>query len=273
MLTKRFSLLVSLVLLLGVSLAALAQEKAGAKGSPANTKWSAKYEVGDALIKRGTPVYLTLPDAQSLVWQLEKGSPNTIPLNTITGVTYDTRAHHRTASGAALAAFSPLGGIMLMSSKATKHFVTIGFEQNGEKKDVAFELAKNDYTSFLQEMQKMTGKPWKDLAAERKQTEAEIQKQQNNKVAIKLDHMMRVSETDLKPGDYQIVVLERPENKAEVYFFAGKKVNPEKSLAMAKVEILSQANDVKSAQVIHKEDDKLASVTEIRLPTKTLRVM
>ena len=157
------------------------------------------------------------------VWQLEKGSPNTIPLNTINKVTYDTRAHHRTKGGTALMMASPLGGLLLASSKATKHFVTIAFDQNGEKEDVAFELGKNDYTSFLQEMQKLTGKPWKDLAAERKQTEAEIQKQQGNKVAIKLDHTMRVSETDLKAGDYQIVVLERPENKAEVYFFAGKR--------------------------------------------------
>lgn len=271
MFIKKVSL--ALILLLGVTLVALAQEKVATQGTPVVRTWTAKYELGEALIKRGTSVQLTLPDAEKLVWQLEKGTPSTIPLSSITEVSYDTRSHNRSRSGTALMAASPLGGILLMSTKATKHFVTITFEENAEKKDVVFELGKNDHASFLDELRKLTGKQWKDLAAERKHTEAEIEQQKNNKTAVKLDHMMRINETDLKAGDYQIVLLERPDSKGELYFFAGKKVNAEKSLTSAKVEIMPQTNDVKDAQVIHQENDKFAHVTEIRMPTKTLRLL
>ncbi|MBZ5511156.1 MAG: hypothetical protein LAN70_08285 [Acidobacteriia bacterium] len=268
MFTKKVSL--ALVLLLSLTLVGLAQEKVSTQGKPVTKTWAAKYELGDAAITRGTSVQLTLPDAEKLVWQIEKGTPNTIPLSSITEVSYDNRSHHRTKGGVALMAASPLGGLLLASSKATKHFVTIAFEQNGEKKDVVFELGKSDHASFLDELRKLTGKQWKDLAAERKKAEAEIEQQKNNKIAVKLDHMMRVNEVDLKPGDYQIVLLERPDSKGEVYFFAGNKVNPEKSLISTKVEIVTQSNEVKDAQVIHKDDDKFATVTEIRLSTKTL---
>jgi hypothetical protein len=84
--------------------------------------------------------------------------------------------------------------------------------------------------------------------------------------------MAHVGGIALKPGDYQIVFLERGDGTGDLHFFAGKKVKPEKSLVHAKVETANQSGNPTTVQVSYKEENGVVLISEIQTPTRIFRV-
>jgi|GEM_PF-3517048 len=231
-----------------------------------------KYEAGSFPLRRETKTKVTVGRDQ-IVCQPEGGQRFTIPIQSINEVAYDTKAQRRTAEAAALAAFSPLGGLILFSMKKTKHYVSIVWEENGEKKDVVFMVSKDDRTPFLNELQSVTDKPWRDLDSEQKKTLQELKVAKENAVSLQLDRTTQVGNVALKPGVYQIVLLDRGNGVGDLHFFEGKKVKPEKSLVSMKVEIVNQSNSVATgAQISYKEENGKALISEIQTPTRAFKM-
>jgi len=259
------------ILLLAISLCGYVGTTLLLAQQPPGKQWMAKYESGTEPIKRLTDVRVTLI-TESIVCEPKGGNQITLPLAKVKGVTYDTRVRHRMKEGSALMVASPLGGMILASTKKTKHYVTIESQENGTEKEVVLELGKNDYLAFLKELKNATGKDWKDLAQQRKNTEDELRREKDKAIAVKLEKAIVVSGVNLKPGQYQLVVLERPDNKGELHFFV-KKVIPERSLVNVQVEIVAETNDIRSPELVYKETGGQASLSEVKLPTRKLRLL
>jgi hypothetical protein len=229
-----------------------------------------KYETGSIQIKQATKIKVSIEQEQ-ITCQPELGQSFSIPLKAIKEVAYDTKSQRRTTEAAILAAASPLGGIILYSIKKTKHYVSIVWDENGVEKDVIFLVPKNEKTSLLNELQAVTGKPWRDLDAEQKRTTQELEAEKKNAVSLQLDRTTYIGHTILKAGIYQVVFLNRGNGKGELYFFGGKKVKPEKSLAALKVEVTEPINTVSTTQVGYQEKDGKALISEIQMPTKVYK--
>ncbi len=237
----------------------------------ADKQWKVKYDSGTETLKKGEKVTVIV-HSDKIAGQPEKGQSFSIPVSAITEVSYDTIEKKRTKQGAALMVASPLAGLILMGTKTTRHYVTIVSKENEQDKDISFEVGKDDHIAFLAELQRVTGHPWRDRGAERRKTETELDHQKKQNISIQLDRKAGVNGVALKPGVYQIVLLERPDNKGEIYFFAGKSVDPKKSIAMSPVDIAPQTGGPTTAQVKYEDTNGQAMVTEIQTPSKTFRL-
>jgi len=237
----------------------------------ADRQWKVKYESGTEPLAKGAKLGVTI-GADNITGQPEKGQSFSIPISSITEVSYDTVVKKRTKQGAALMIASPLAGLILMGSKSTRHYVNITSKVDGQDRDVSLEIPKGDKDAFLSEMQRVTNHPWRDLAAERTKTETELDHLKKSKIAIQIDRKARVGDAELKPGLYQIVLLERPDNKSELYFFAGKDVKPQKSVANSAVDITPQSGNPTTAQVKYEDTSGGAVVSEIQTESKTFRL-
>jgi TonB family protein len=67
------------------------------------------------------------------------------------------------------AALSPVAAI-LSPFKKHKHFVHIFWEEEGETREVALRVGKGEYADFLARLQRVTGRPWIDMAQQRQET-------------------------------------------------------------------------------------------------------
>jgi len=64
---------------------------------------------------------------------------------------------------------------ILSPFKSTKHFVRILWENEGNPSEVLLEVGKEDYHAVLDELQRLSGKPWVDLPQARKKLVSEIE--------------------------------------------------------------------------------------------------
>ena len=246
---------------------------AGAAAGQENSgkQFKVKYDSGTESLTKGMKVTVNV-GANAISVQPEKGTAFNISVPGITEVSYDTIEKKRTKQGAALMVASPLAGLILMGTKSARHYVTIVSKEGGQDKDVSFEIGKDDRDAFLAEMQRVTGHPWRDRVAERKKTETELDHLKNEKIPVQIDRKAGVNGVELKPGLYQIVLLERADNRGELYFFAGKDVKPQKSMAHAPVDISPQSGKVTTAEVKYDDLKGVAVITEIQTSAKVLRL-
>lgn len=231
-----------------------------------------KYESGVLPLQKETKIKVTVGQDQ-VTFQPQNGQAFSIPFKSIVEVAYDTKSQRRTAEAAAVAAASPLGGMILFAMKKTKHYVSIVWEEDGVKKDVIFDVPKGERTPLLSELQSATGKPWRDLDSEQKRTIQELEAAKNKGISLQINRQTQVGGVSLKPGVYQVVLLERGNGTGDLHFFEGKKVKPEKSLVAAKIELMGQANNSSTTQLSYIEKDGKAFISEIQMQTKTFKVI
>ncbi len=89
---------------------------------------------------------------------------------------------------------------------------------------------------------------------------------------VRLDRRVRAAGADLQPGLYQLVLIEREGNQGELCFIARNKFREQRIAAVAPVKILSRGSDVAAIPVIYEEESGIATIAEIRMPTRTLRL-
>jgi hypothetical protein len=66
-------------------------------------------------------------------------------------------------------AFFPYGVPLLLATltvKSRDYLLDIVWGEGGVEQDIALAIGKRDYTSFMAELNRATGKQWKDLEAE-----------------------------------------------------------------------------------------------------------
>lgn len=234
-------------------------------------RWPMKYEEGTEPIEHDTKLQVTVGE-NAITCARDNGAVLfTVPVKAVQEISYDNKVRRRLAEAAGVAVLS-LGAALVFTALTTKkHFVNVVWEESGQAKEVIFKVGKGEYAAFLADLQRVTGMEWKDLAMERERTRQEIKTNKNRKVAVQLDKAVRVGESELKSGTYQIVLLERAENQGELYFFRGNDVNPKKIDAAALVDIVPEGTGG-APQVSYQENGGVAAIAEIRLAAKTLRL-
>ncbi len=159
---------------------------------------------------------------------------------------------------------------ILLPFKSTKHFVRILWEDKWSTFEALLEVGKQDYHAVLDELQRLSGKPWVDLPKARKKLVSEINQAKGRSVPLEIDRNIVLNGTEMKPGRYQAVFLERPGNHGEVYFFSGTDVNPERIYARALVNVETLNSDTTNSGVTYVVEHGVETINAIQFPGKKL---
>jgi hypothetical protein len=230
---------------------------------------------------------------QTVVAKPRKFAATEIPVEAIVNVSYDETAHSK-GRGLWNASNSPilndkdldfigtplfLGAALAAPFKTREHFIHILWQKDAEPQEISFQAGKEDYKNILAELQAVTGKPWHDLPSERQKLRAELDQAKDHKIGLQVDRPALVNGAALKPGPYQLVLLERGESQGEAYFFAGSQVHLDHVAAQAVVQVEHSAatpdGEAKPSGAVQPEmvfGDRASenTLTDLHLPEKTL---
>jgi hypothetical protein len=245
-------------------------------------QWRVRYVAGSKNSETGAKLDLAILN-QEVTGKKGKNIVLQIPAASITEVGYDTSSHNRGWAGAWLDAGSTasqgstdealimvpfvVGAAVTAPLKSTQHFVRILWREDGVPSEVLFEVGKDDYSAILEALQNLTGKRWQDLPGARKKLLAEIQSAKNRSVPLQVDRTVVLNKAEMKSGNYQLILLERPDHRGGTYFFAGQDVNPKHVTAQAVVTIEPQAG---SLDVAYAKQMGVETIATIQLPDKKL---
>lgn len=229
-------------------------------GDSNKNHWPVRYVDGSKTSEMGAKLDLAILN-QEVTGKKGKNIVLQIPAAGITEVVYDTSSHNRGWAGAWLDAGDTasqgtgrdealvlvpflVGAAVTAPFKSTQHFVRILWQEDGVPSEALFEVDKDDCGAVLKALQNLTGKTWQDLPGARKKLLAEIQSAKNRSVPLQVNRTVVLNKAEMKPGNYQLILLERPDHQGEAYFFAGQDVNPKHVTAQAVVTIESKAGSL-----------------------------
>jgi hypothetical protein len=263
----------------------------------ANSKqgqWPVRYVAGSKKSQGGAKVDL-LVSKEAVRCRKGKNIVLEIPAASITEVGYDDSSHNRgwtwlkagseitregKCSGLGCGAATVLigtpvvvGAVALAPFKSTQHFVRVLWQENGEPSEALFEVGKEDYAAVLTAFQDATGKPWQDLPVARKKLLDEIKAAQDRRIPVQLDRAVVLNEAEMKVGRYQLIVLERPDNLAEAYFFAGEEVEPEHVIAQALAKVGISTPPAANPSVTYAERMGAATIATLQVQDKNFEFM
>jgi len=239
-------------------------------------KWPVKY--------LGSKLELVITD-QSARFKTGEGTTLEIPAASIIEVGYDNSSHNRgwaylkvvgpeiLGSREGVVIIAPLllpPAAILSAFKSRRHFVRILREDKGKTSEVLLEVGKRDYHAVLNELQRLSGKPWIDLPKARNKFVSEINQAKSRSVPLEIDRNIVLNEAEMKPGRYQAVFLERPGNHGEVYFFSGTKVNPKRISAQAVVNVEPSNSETTNSGVTYVAEHGVETINAIQVPGKKL---
>jgi hypothetical protein len=253
---------------------------------PQGNQWKMVYQAGAAPIQKDAEVLVTI-SRENLVLQAKKGSPFSITPAGITAVSSNLFSRH-TASleqavlWADLARFNPytlmflpfgIAGMAATYPITSRYaYVSILWSDNGTEQEILLKLNRAEYAPFLASLRQATGKEWRNLDTEWEKVRQQLKNEENRKISVHLTNRIRILKSDLKPGDYQLVLLGGDANHGEVYFFPRNQVNVEHLLAVALVEIQPLEGEATADPVSYMQDKNgVAAISAIRTDSKTLR--
>lgn len=272
-----------------VSLMLAAQEvKAG-------SYWNMTYHAGAAPIRAESQISVTI-EGNEISLRVRKGPEFVIPLDEVTAVSSNVIGHHGRVSlgelkfagsvlatpngcGSGEAAYGcaavVLGALLLVVPsypiKTTERLVRIVWRDKSTDEEIILKLHKSDYQPFLGQLEKATAKPWKNLDVEWGKVQEELKREEPNKIEIQLDRKVRIAQSDLEAGTYQIVLLEREANRGELYFFPGNDISAEHLAAVAPVEVAQRPNQG-PVKIEYKQGAKPSTaISTIYIASKELR--
>lgn len=256
-----------------------AKKKADAQGK----RWSVRYVSGAFNLPSRARVLLTVGD-DAISGESKHGGAFTIPTAAVAEVGYDRQSHSKgwawlkgAGSAGGGGAYSGLAAAPLLIGaaiaapfKTRAHFVRLLWQKGGEVEEAVFEVGKDDYLGLLADIQRATHKPWKNMPAERMRVDEELKKAREHSLPLELDRNTVVGDGEIKAGVYQMIVLEREADLAELFLFPGKDVNPKDAVAQIMARTAPPATGVTSTKAVYRNEEGLTTISEIRLPSKTL---
>jgi hypothetical protein len=241
-------------------------------------EWKLKYEVGPHPIKSGTKIAVTV-DSENIAYTTGDKKQFLIPVSAVTEVAYDKvvrRGSQRLLpelSNAREGFLLALAAAMVAHAfKSTNHFVQVVWREGNDQKEVWFKVNQNDYSAFLTELERVTGRSVTDLARIRAEILEELEREKGNKIPIGLDRPVWLNGEKLDPGQYQLVLLQREGDGSQLYFFRGEKVEPKHVVAVTTVETLPPRRDTTAGAVLYLESgDSPTTISEVQLLDHSLR--
>ncbi len=255
--------------------------------TPVPKEWAIVYMWGTKDIEQSWKLKMAV-GKDAIVCRNPAGKAFTIPVADVFEISYDTYAHSH-EEGIARAGLGVVansgGGVILTfpavlvvtglatQVKTNRHFVEILWQENGTTNEAFFELGRSDYLGVLEELTRATGKAWRNLPEERRKIKEELKQAKDSATALVIDRNVFLDSFPLKPGLYQLVLLERNENQGELYLFAGKKINPSKIVAQAHVRIERSPGPTGVLQATYKAVGEPPAITDIQLPHSSLGII
>jgi hypothetical protein len=108
-------------------------------------------------IKAGTGLKLYI-ESNQLRLARNKTDVITIPVSSVTEISYGQDVHRRVGTAIGLAVISLGIGALMLLSKSKKHYIGLTWDDGGKKGGAAFQADKNDYRGILAGMEGITGK-------------------------------------------------------------------------------------------------------------------
>ena len=156
--------------------------------------------------------------------------------------------------------------------RTTEHLIRIVWRDKAVDEEIVLQLRKSDSGPFLGQLEKATGKPWKNLGEEWLKVQEQIKREEPNKIEIHLDRKVRIANSELAQGAYQIVLLEKGASRYEAYFFQGMEVDTDRLAAIAAVKVAPSTSETSEPVVVYKQEDHgLSGISAIRTTAKELR--
>lgn len=263
-----------------------------AQDATTGTYWNMTYHAGAAPIRPESKIDVSIED-QKLLLRVKKGPEFAIPLDQITAVSSNVTGHYGRVSLAegkfvdseasrcgpgpdvVCAAVVLTAFLLIVPSypiKTTDRLVQIVWRDKNADEEVVLKLHKNDFNPFLAQLEKGTAKPWKNLDTEWVKVQQELKGAESSKIPIRLERKVRIAKSDLEPGSYQIILLQRDANRGELYFFPGDDINIQRLAAVATVEITLLAGGDEKLQVDYKQDASgKTTISSVHTSSKVLR--
>jgi hypothetical protein len=263
-----------------------------ASANPQEKQWSVESVPGTEFGEKKLKIDLRISH-QVVVARHKKLASTEIPVEAIVSVNYDETGHSK-GRGMWNASTDPVlndkdldfigmplvfGAALAAPFKTREHYIHILWQKDAESQEISFQAGKGDYKNILAELQTVTGKPWHDLPSERQKLREELDKAKEHKVGLEVDRPALVNGAELKPGPYQLVLLEREESQGEAYFFAGSQVHLDHVAAQALVQVEHSvvtpddgpkpSGTVQPEMVFGNPANK-NTLTDLHLPDKTL---
>ena len=108
-------------------------------------------------IKSGTGVKLYI-ESNQVRFVRDKSDLVTIPVSSITEISYGQDVHRRVGTAVAVGVFTLGVGALTALSKSKKHFVGLTWADGDKKGGLAMQCDKNDYRGILAGLEGVTGK-------------------------------------------------------------------------------------------------------------------
>lgn len=275
---------VALFAFLAASVYAIPQQ-APAPESAQPAHWRAIYQAGAAPLALGSHLNIAIAKDQLIL--AGKGAPFSIPVAAITAISSNLTSEHtvtrsQMAAWGGLAQFSPYTlmflpfGIPIMAAtypiKSKYAYISVLWSEKGTDQEVQFRLDRKDYDPFLKQLQKSTGKEWKNLESEWERLRQTLAGGNDHPIPLRLDRTVRMANVEVKPGTYQLIVLRLPANHGEAYLFPSDQLNIEHLLSTSRVEIAPSSDNRQAQVVTFKQDESgLSRISEIRITGQVLR--
>lgn len=256
-------------------------------------QWHGKYASGTEKFGRNADLTLQIAPETILIQRAGGAVSLSIPVNRITGnvrVSHTSNVTHPEQGwyqfwdntpigddpGAMVGALALLpiyfgGGALLQAFRQEEHYIYISWEDSRTVRMVILLVAKSDAQSLLAALQEVTARPPDDLQETENRLASELRAEAHNAVPLQLERKMRVGWTELQPGAYQLIFVERQEQRGELYFFSGRQLDLDKVAAQAPVEFERSARDLPQSRVVYREENGISSITELQIPGKTFR--
>jgi hypothetical protein len=276
---------VTVLTLLAGSVYAMAQhEPAG--DSAQQGRWHAVYQAGAAPLGLGSHVQVALAKDQ-LILAGKKGAPFSIPASAITAISSNFTAEHtvtrsQVAAWGGLAQFNPYTllflpfGIPVMAAtypiKSRYAYISVLWSEKGTDQEVQFRLDRKDYDPFMKQLQKSTGKEWKNLESDWEKLKQALAAGTDHPIPLRLDRKVRMGSVEVKPGSYQLIILVGAANQGDGYLFPSDQVKIEHLISTSRVEIAATSDEIQTNGVIYKQDDSgVSRISEVRTSGQLLR--